>query len=181
MGRSAGGSFESKVPGRRYVSYQNSLEFKQVPTAKCWSTQAASDRRITFNESLLCSHWPDGGTWSRWDEGGCSVWNFLPTQTEAAGDRPSIYSRLIAEVHVTSRILQVVALVILKKHAISERQALMTRYLMPAPWTGISHSIFRVFSSKIKSSKLSTISYSSTIFNQNWTISFLFPIRPRPV
>lgn len=90
------------------------VALKQVPTAKCWSAQAASDRRITFNESLLCSRWPDGGTWSRWDEGGCSVWNFLPTQNEAAAARPSIYSRLIAEVHVTFRISQVVASVILR-------------------------------------------------------------------
>lgn len=106
MGRSVGGSFESKVPGWRYVSYQSNLKLKQVPTAKCWSAQVVSDRRITFNESLLPSHWPGGGTWSRWDEGGCSVWNFLPTQTEAAAAaRPSIYSRLIAELHVTSQVV----------------------------------------------------------------------------
>lgn len=33
----------------------------------------------------------------------------VPSQTEAAAARSSIYSRLIAEVHMTSRILQVAA------------------------------------------------------------------------
>lgn len=73
----------------------------------------------------------------------------VPTPTEAAAARPSIYSRLIGArdlqdfAGLGARVRRCSSSGV--KHANSSRnrcrgiQALMTRYLMPAPWTGLSH------------------------------------------